>query len=264
MQGRECQHALFSARYPPTINDRRGIFLVEYMIAVVIGVSLLLFAFEIYQSMKKNHRFTEQVSQMISDSEILTSLIKREINLAGKMGCEVLTSEHKPYDNKTQQFVNFYPLVLQGNALRVVHTQSDYVLLLQAVTQQAFFDVSSYLALHVGDWIVLSDCVNTEFARVVALQSLSDHTQRIWVDHALHFYFKQQTRVSKLAIIEVSFQHSKTKRAVFLSVNGLKTPIVEHVTMLSFQQVAPKSVAFQFELVIGNMKKMGHGYANTH
>ena len=70
------------------LKYQSGFSLIEYVIAITLGILILSLVFELYKSMEVHHQFINQVYDIYTDAQTLVALINNEIHAAGRMGCE--------------------------------------------------------------------------------------------------------------------------------------------------------------------------------
>lgn len=256
-------YSLFNARNIISLNNQTGIFLIEYMIAVTIGLAILSFIFEVYRGMKIGHGFLDRVNVALSDAETVINLISGEVRIAGRMGCEKISKQHLLFDNSTEQYQAITALSVNRHQIKTIRSQADYSLLMQDAYFQSYLDIHDDHHIHVGDLIMISDCVNSEMARVIALHHLANHILRIQIVNPLHFLYKRGSMISKVITVEIAELQRGNKSFVSLAINGSRSMIAEHVENLSFSKTQTGSISFHFDILIGHVRKRWYGYATN-
>jgi len=252
--------SLLNFRCERQLKTQVGLLFIEYMIAIVIGTSIMLFIFEIYRSMRFNHQFIQQIYHAYTEAETLISLINHDIHAARRQGCETINNEHLVYDNSKQQFIHIQPPVVNKRSIRLTHTEAHYGLLLADARHQVYLEVSPSLRIHQDEKLLISDCINTELIRVLSVHQMHDR-QRVYITHPLHFTFQKNAMISKMVMVELALDERKKNGTVNLTINGQRTPVVHDIDDLQFTLIQAKGVRYQFTVKMGKVTKEWYGYA---
>ena len=262
MQGIHQHNSLFKVRSGQLLKNQYGILLLEYMLAMVIGLSMVLFIFEVHRCLKASHRFIQSVYLAFTEAETLITLINQEVHAAGRMGCEKINEQHLVYDSTQQIFRAIFPLTLSEHAIRLMHTDAGYVLLLvDAAKGHAALRAAESLSLRRGDWIIISDCIHTELTRVANVYTHAKHEQTIHLEKPLHFAFKKSAMIAKFVIVDINTRKRHAREIVSLTVNGSRTAIAEYIENLTFYLIGSRAIHYEFDVAIGGIHKKWYGYA---
>lgn len=231
------------------------------MVAISLGITLVYCVFEIYRGITLGQRFIHQLILSYTIAETLIHLINHEVQAAGRMGCEKMTEKQRLYNNNTQQYETINPFTLKQHELHVMRTEVGYALLSNVSNKQQYVEINSSMLLHLDDFVVISDCIHTELARISAIQHQANNGQRLYFARPLHYLFDKNTMVTKVVMIDITIDKRKKNGTLYLSINGQRTPIAEFIDNLVFIRRANNAIQFQFDLKLGNIQKTWYGYA---
>lgn len=157
-----------------------GVVLIEFMLALVLGLLLLVIASNLYLSMQKSMTLQTSLYMVDMNARLAIDILATDIQKAGYAGC--------------MRFTNGLTII-GPDAINVKYADYPYARLIKNLGQIVY--VSKDFLFKVNDYLIAADCKHNEFLRVSSVSDEGD-LQKLILTKPLSNTFDGYTEVARL------------------------------------------------------------------
>lgn len=157
-------------------NDMRGSTLIELMLAISIGASILIILLTLFSEYQKNAAIQSKLIDVIYKVNTVTDAIKHEVHAAGYTGCASLGFIKNPILGSDHELVIKYASLSTVNVISI-NDERDVLI------------VSGKPIIHANTLAIISDCRHAEIA-FIAKSNIRLGEQRLVLAKPLNYSYK--------------------------------------------------------------------------
>lgn len=232
---------------------KKGITLLEMMIALLISLGTLSVLMSVYVSARKNFRMQQSLSNLQNNARTAIELLQSDLQIAGFIGCSRLTDENSFELNAKNK------IELKDNSITVRHAEVQNGNVIEDMINTINIIVSLNPTFLPNDSLIISDCSSSEVVHVKEV-FLRGASQLLIAQLPLSKAYGKYAEISKL--IKNTYFIDKTKRltidgkpifALFkLDIQGKKVERVEGINSMKVNWIGnesdPKGISIELQL----------------
>jgi len=182
--------------FRPVPSNYRGFTLIELLVSLILGLLVLGGVGAVMNNSKKNYEIQDYRSRMQENARFALQFLSYDIRMAGYTGYLACGS----VPSKNWQFI-WGGSAADGDEITVQYTSLDYLTITQPalasdVSSGKIIAVNDNSSFSVKDYVLVTDCTNTEVKRVKTV--LSGNQLEFENDLANAYTVTNQTQVRRL------------------------------------------------------------------
>jgi prepilin-type N-terminal cleavage/methylation domain-containing protein len=214
----------------------RGFTLIEVLIAITLSALILSSLITVYLSSTSQYHLQHQESRAQSKLDFTLSLLTRELESAGHIGCAVFT-ETFPLHNTTP--FAFHPGVeVKAHELKLSYQSLTTFALVQAMSNLSWMKLPPKVNFKLQDLVLISDCASAELFEIEGIRL---EAQALWVHshHPLHKRYSIQAQLGQAVTHTYRLESHATKLNLYrIDRDNHKQAILEDLDLLNFKMNA--------------------------
>jgi type IV pilus assembly protein PilW len=219
------------------ISNEKGFSLIEFLIAMTIGVLLLSGLIEWFLHCQNSFMLQTAWINLKNNGKLAAAIMQADIKQAGYIGCAKLTSDFPIY---AASYPPIASLKLLGGErdITIMHAKYPPIPILSIQKNQVIVPVSAHI--QVGDVMLVSDCEKAELI-IIKNHIKKGPLQIIFIQTPLHFSFNAKAELSRwevnhFFIAKTARHHSDGSPIFALFKQGIKqekTELVEDILQMN-------------------------------
>lgn len=226
------------------IKQSSGVFIIELMISVVIGLILLGMLMGIYIAIQRHERLQHAMNKMQNNAKSVFSLFRYELHHAGQIGCPRLSADFPVRQYPGYSITANNKLYGTDKMLEIRHAAFPNVVLEENMQEKTILYASRNIMYGSGDILIISDCQHAEIFQVSNV-FVAHGMQKIISIRPLHNLYQQNAEIGRLQVNQYYVEKSNRKNkdgtyvySLFLhDINNIRTELVEGIHELHFRYV---------------------------
>lgn len=220
-----------------------GFSLLEVLICLALSLGCMGCILSVYLASQKGLNIQLSLQNEVRNAQLAIDILKRDIHLAGYIGCAKLTDDFLFYSHLPYSLSPKNKLFGGDHDLTVMHADESYVSVIAQQDNTVLTSDEVHFKLH--DIVLISDCEKAELVSIDQVYS-SDNHQALRFLSPLKFKFDNNAQISKWMVnhyfVERDDQASDQGYPTYVlykhTIQGEKQMLVDGISNLSFHYTA--------------------------